>query len=297
MSQDEAGHQGPIPLPKRCYRPGASLSVVGFGGLALVGMDREPANRLVAGSVESGVDYFDVAPSYGDGEAEDKLGMALASRRRKVFLAGKTLLRSTAGVRLELEQSLRRLRTSYLDLYQFHAVNKAADAEELLAPGGAAEFLLRAREQGLIRFIGFSSHSVPISLALLDRFRFDSILFPVNFVCYARGNFGPQVLAKARSSGTACVALKSLALTVLPRSEPRCYPNCWYRPIDDPVLALQAMRFSLSEDVTALLPPADERLYDLAVKLARAATPLTDEERSRLIAQAQGLKPILSTSK
>ena len=284
-------------MPRRTYRPGVSLSVVGFGGLMLVGMDRGSAGLLVARAVESGVDYFDVAPAYGDGEAEDKLGMALASHRRNVFLAGKTLEHSVAGVRLELEQSLRRLRTDYLDLYQFHAVNRAADAEEILAPGGAAEFLLRAREQGLIRFIGFSSLSVPISLVLLDRFRFDSILFPVNFVCYARGNFGPQVLAKARSSGTACVAIKSLALTVLRRSEPRRYPNCWYRPIDDPVLALQAMRFSLSEDVTALLPPGDERLFRMAVELAPAATPLTDEERRRLIAQARGLKPILTASK
>jgi aryl-alcohol dehydrogenase-like predicted oxidoreductase len=263
----------------------------------LVGMEQEPVNRLVARSVENGVDYFDVAPSYGDGEAEDKLGLALASHRKSIFLASKTLQRSVAGVRLELEQSLRRLRTDYLDLYQFHAVNKTTDAEEILAPGGAVEFLEGAREQGLIRFIGFSSHSVPISLALLDRFRFDSVLFPVSFVCYARGNFGARVLAKARSVGTACVALKSLALTALGRLKPRPYPNCWYRPIDDPVVALQAMRFSLSEDVTALLPPADERLYDLAVKLAHAATPLTDVERGGLFARARGVKPIFTASK
>jgi len=263
----------------------------------LVGMDRDSIERLVARSVEVGVDYFDVAPAYGDGEAENQLGAALASRRKDVFLAGKTLQRSAAGIRLELGQSLRRLRTDYLDLYQFHAVNKAADAEEILAPRGAAEYLLHAREQGLIRYIGFSSHSVPISLALLDRFPFDSVLFPVNFVCYARGNFGPQVLAKARSAGTACVAIKSLALTTLRRSEPRRYANCWYRPIDDPELALRAMRFTLSEGVTALLPPADERLYLMAVELARTATPLMDEERRLLIAQARGLKPILSTGK
>jgi diketogulonate reductase-like aldo/keto reductase len=288
---------GSDPLPKRMYRPGVNLSIVGFGGLMLVGMGREPVNRLVAQSMERGVNYFDVAPSYGDGEAEDKLGTALASHRKNIFLASKTQQHSVAGVRLELEQSLRRLRTDYLDLYQFHAVSKAADAEEILAPGGPAEFLLRAREQGLIRFIGFSSHSVPISLMLLNRCRFDSILFPVNFVCYARGNFGPQVLAKARSAGTACVALKSLAHTVRRRLEIRRYPNCWYRPIDDPVLALQAMRFSLSEDVTALLPPGDERLYRMAVELACAVTPLTDEERARLFEGARGVRPILRAGK
>jgi aryl-alcohol dehydrogenase-like predicted oxidoreductase len=270
-----------------------SLSIIGFGGLTLAGMDRDQAIALVEESVEWGVNYFDAAPSYGRGEAEELLGVALAPRRRDVFLASKTLARTRAGVLLDLEQSLRRLRSAQLDLYQFHAVNGLADAEALLAPGGAAEALLAARDQGLVRFLGFSSHSVPAALFLLQRFPFDSILFPVNFICCARGDFGPQVLAQARKSGVACIGLKSLAYATIPRGEARRFPNCWYRPIEDPALAMAALRFTLSENVTALIPPAQADLFRMAVKMVRAATPLTAGERDRLLAGAHGLKPIL----
>jgi predicted aldo/keto reductase-like oxidoreductase len=284
-------------LPKRDVRSGIGLSIVGLGGMAFVGMDRERASRLVEDAVACGVNYFDVAPSYGDGEAEDRLSAALQPHRRRVFLAGKTLERSANGARQDLENSLQRLGSGHFDLYQLHAVNRRSEVEEVCAPQGALEELLRAREEGLIRFLGFSSHSVPAALAMLDRFRFDTILFPVNFVCYARGHFGPQVLEKARARGTACLALKALAFTPWRKGEDRHYPNCWYRPIDDPELALAALRFSLSENVVAVLPPGDESLSRLAMRLAFQVTPLTPEERFRLMESARGIRPIMTTSR
>jgi predicted aldo/keto reductase-like oxidoreductase len=284
-------------IPWRDFRPGVRLSIVGFGGLVLVGMNQEEANRLVALSVERGVNYFDVAPLYGNGEAEERLGLALKPHRNRVFLACKTFERSAAGARRNLEQSLRRLRTDHLDLYQFHAVDKAEEVDRIFAPDGALETFLRAREQGLIRFLGFSSHSIPAALSLLDRFSFDSVLFPVNYVCYARGNFGPQVLEKAQARGVARVALKALAYTPLRHLEVRRYQNCWYRPIEDPALALQALRFSLSEDVSAVFPPSDERLYRMVLELAPRVTPLSVEERQQLLDSAGGLKPIMKAGR
>ncbi len=259
------------------------------------GLTQAQGDRLVSESIDRGVNYFDVSPSYGDGEAEVKLGRVLHSCRGEVFLACKTLERSAAGARRELQQSLSRLHTDRLDLYQFHAVNRSEDVEQILGSGGALEAFLHAREEGAVRYLGFSSHSVPISLSLLERFPFDSILFPVNFVCYARGNFGPQVLEKARAMGVSRVGLKALAHTPWPRSGNRTYANCWYRPIDDPELALLAMRFSLSEDVAAIFPPADEQLYRMALSLASLVTPLEPDERRRLIESASGLKPIMTS--
>jgi aryl-alcohol dehydrogenase-like predicted oxidoreductase len=259
----------------------------------LVGMNQDDVDRLVADSLGREVNYFDVAPSYGEGEAEDKLGSALEPHRSRVFLSGKTLARSAADVIRELEDSLRRLRSEYFDLYQFHAVDKRTDVESIFALGGGLDALLRAREQGLIRYIGFSSHSVPLSLSMLDRFDFDALLFPINYVCYARGNFGPQVLEKAQSRGVARIALKTLAHTPRRHLEARRFPNCWYRPIDEPALAMQALRFALSEDVTAVLPPADERLYRMALDFAPAATPLSAEEREQLLESARGLRPLM----
>jgi len=144
-----------------------------------------------------------------------------------------------------------------------------------------------------VRYLGFSAHSVAAALSMMDRFDFDSILFPVNFVLFARGNFGPQVMQKARQKGLARLALKALAHRPWRRGEARTYPNCWYRPIDDPTLALKALRFTLSEEVVSAIPPGDERLYRMTLDLARRVTPMTDEERRDLLSSASGLKPLM----
>lgn len=280
-------------LPKRPYRDNVELSILGFGGMVVVGMNQNDANAIARESIERGINYFDVAPFYGDGEAEVKLGEALKPYRGRVFLACKTMQRSAERARSELERSLRRLRTDHFDLYQFHSVLKLEEVEKIFAPGGAAEAFVQARKGGKVRFIGLSAHSVEAALAMLDCFPFDSILFPVNFICCAQGNFGPQVMKKAKALGVARLALKSMAYGRWRRGEKREYPKCWYRPIEDRALAREALRFTLSEDVTAVIPPGDERLFRMALDLAADLPPLTPKERRTLLESTRGLKPLL----
>jgi aryl-alcohol dehydrogenase-like predicted oxidoreductase len=261
--------------------------------MLLVNMEQNTVNAIVAEALKQGVNYFDVAPFYGNGEAEQKMGIALESHRASVFLACKTMERSARGAQIELEQSLRHLRTDHFDLYQFHTLSDVEEVEEIFAPGGAMETFLRARKQGKIRYIGFSAHSVEAALAMLDRFQFDSILFPVNFICYARGNFGPQVMAKAKELGVARLAIKAMAHGPWRKTDKRNHPNCWYRPIEDKVLARQALRFTLSEGVTAAVPPGDERLFRMALEFAHDLPPLTPEEREQLLASTRGLRPLM----
>jgi aryl-alcohol dehydrogenase-like predicted oxidoreductase len=291
MSESKAtGRQ----LARRPYgRAGVELSIVGMGGIVVVGMPQEAADGLVAEAVERGVNYFDVAPSYGDGEAEEKLGQALEPHRDRVFLACKTGKRDAEGARKELARSLERLRTDRLDLYQFHGVARMEDVERILAPGGAMEVFLAAREEGTVRHIGFPAHSVQAALAMMDRFRFDSVLFPINHVCYAQGNFGPQVVERARERGTARLAIKAMARTVKGDGSHK-YPKCWYAPVDDPDLARQALRFTLSEDITACVPSGDERLFRQAVDLMMDFEPLAPAEREVLLAGTAGVQPIFS---
>ena len=281
------------PIPRRLYRDEVNLSIFGIGGMLLVGMDQLSADRIVAEALSHGINYFDVAPFYGSGEAEKKMGAALAPHRNQVFLACKTLERSAKGARKELEHSLRMLHTDRFDLYQFHAVSDMEEVEEIFAPGGALETFLRARSQGKIRYIGFSAHSVNAALAMLDRFRFDSVLFPVNYICYARGNFGPQVMEKAKELGVARLGIKAMAHGPWRKGERKKYPNCWYRPIEDRTMATQALRFTLSEGVTAAIPPGDERLFRMALELVPDLVPLGTEERRALLASAGGLRPLL----
>jgi predicted aldo/keto reductase-like oxidoreductase len=287
--------QAAAPLPRRPYKAGIELSVIGFGGIVVCGMPQAEADRRVAASFDRGVNYFDCAPSYFDGEAELKLGPALKPYRAKVFLAEKTQRRDAAGARQELERSLQRFSTDHFDLYQFHAVSSLKDVEQILATGGAAETFQKAKQEGKIRFLGFSAHHPEAAIKLMDALAFDSILFPVNWAAWNEGQFGPQIMAAAKRKGVARLALKALAYSRWPagqRRDERKYPKCWYQPVDDRELALQALRFTLSEDVTAAIPPGDERIYDLALELAPQFKPLTAPERTALAARAKGLDPI-----
>ncbi len=282
-------------IPKRLYRDSVKLSVIGFGGIVICGMPQEEANRTVADSYERGINYYDVAPTYFDGEAEQKLGIALKSFRPKVFLACKTTQRDAAGAAKELERSLTRLHTDHFDLYQFHGISSMEDVEKILGPAGAAETFTKARNEGKIRYIGASAHDAQAAISLIQRFPLDSILFPVNFVCFSEGNFGPQILAAAKEKGVARLALKALAHTPWPKGTDRKkseYPKCWYKPVDDPELARKALRFTLSEDITAAIPPGDARIYEMALKIAAGFTPLSPREREDLLASAKGAAPI-----
>lgn len=283
-------------VPKRPYNKEVNLSVIGFGGIVVMDLEQKEADRIVADAVARGVNYFDVAPSYGDGVAEEKLGLALAPHRQNSFLACKCERRDGEGARQQLEASLKRLRTDHFDLYQFHAVTSRKDVEQILAPGGAGELFLKARQEGKVRHLGFSAHNEEAASALMDQFQFDSVLFPVNYVNFAQGHFGPGILAKAKAKGVARMALKSMAFTTWKQGEAHtAYPNCWYRPIDDPAMARQALRFTLSEDITAAIPPGDPRLFQIALAAAADLKPLTAAEREQLLASARGVAPIFSS--
>ncbi|MGE5569308.1 MAG: aldo/keto reductase [Rhodospirillales bacterium] len=285
------------PLPKRPYRDGIQLSIIGFGGVVVMGMDQKDANRIVAEAFDRGVNYFDVAPSYGDGEAEIKLGEALRPFRKQVFLACKTGKRDAEGARAELERSLQRLHTDHFDLYQFHAVTTKEDVEQIFGPGGAAETFLKARAEGKARYLGCSAHSEEAALAMLDRFRLDSVLFPINFVCFSQSNFGPRVIARAKEKGAARLALKALARTSwAPGADRSRHPKAWYEPIEDAELAAKALRFTLSEDVTAAIPPGDEANLKRALDIAARFNPMTGQERADLLASAKGIKPLFPVS-
>lgn len=287
---------GVAPLPRRPYKNGIDLSIIALGGIVVCGLPQSEANRRVAEAYERGINYFDCAPSYFNGEAETKLGEALQPYRNKVFLAEKTMHRDAKGAREELERTLQRFHTDHVDLYQFHAVSSMDDVDQILAPAGASETFLAARKEGKVRHLGFSAHNAPAALRLMDALELDSVLFPVNANAWENGGFGPQILEKAKSKGMARLALKALAFGKWPaglKESDRKYPKCWYQPIDDPEMARLALRFTLNHDVTAAVPPGDERIYDLALEIASAALPpLSAAELTQLKTRSSSLEPV-----
>jgi predicted aldo/keto reductase-like oxidoreductase len=282
-------------LPRRPLgRTGETLSVIGLGGMALADETPEVASSLVREAFENGVNYFDVAPSYRN--AEDLLGPALRPFRNKVFLACKTLARDRQAAELELSRSLEKLQTDHFDLYQFHALTKTEEVEKIFGPGGAAEAFLKAKKDGRIRFIGFSAHSTEAALLALDKFPFDTVLFPVNYVSLLGNGFGSAVIEKARAKGLGILAIKALAQTPWPEGEERTgCPKCWYRPILDPAEQGQALRFTLSQPVTAAVPPGDPAIFRSALRLGKEAGPLTEGELGDLRERAARLKPVFGT--
>ena len=280
------------PIARRTLgRTGEQLSIIGFGGIVVMDETTGEASNIVAEAVDRGINYFDVAPSYGN--AQERLGPALAPYRKNCFLACKTEGRMKDDSRKQLEESLRMLKTDHVDLYQFHALTKMTDLDKVLGPGGAMETMEAAKKEGKIRYIGFSVHSAETALAAMDRYNFDTILFPLNWVLFTQAGFGPQILKKAQGKKMGILALKGMAKTVWPAGQKdHPQPKCWYQPAAFPSEASLGLRWTLSHPITAAIPPGDERYFRLAMDVAQNYKPLEAHEEQALLAGGHGVEPI-----
>jgi aryl-alcohol dehydrogenase-like predicted oxidoreductase len=274
-------------------KTGERLSIIGMGGMLLMNAKQSRANNLVAEAFDRGINYFDVAPFYGD--AQQRLGPALEPYRKRSFLACKTDERTKRGSQEELEESLRLLKTDYFDLYQFHYLTTLDDVETVFGPDGAMETFQAAKQAGKVRFLGFSAHSVEAALAAMARYEFDTILFPINFVLFSQANFGPQVLERARRKGMGILALKAMAKTTWPKAMKESQqpnPKCWYQPAALPEEAALGLRWTLSKPITAAVPPGDEKYFHLAMDVAQSFKPIKPDEERLLMERATGVEPI-----
>ena len=278
-------------IPKRILgKTGEKLSIIGFGGIMLNENPQEFANELVAKAFELGVNYYDIAPKYGN--AEDRLGPALKPYRKNCFLACKTRQRDAVGAQKDLENSLKKLQTDHFDLYQLHEIETDSEVQKVFSKGGAIETMVKAKQAGKIKHIGFSAHSVKAALFAMNNFDFDTILFPLNFVSWSRGNFGPQVYAEAQKRGMGILALKAMALSTLHEKEELIFKNCWYRPVLDEEIMKLALKFTLSKNVTAAIPPGDYTLFLKALAFINEIGPITEDETKKLLKIAENLNPV-----
>lgn len=282
-------------LPRRVLgRTGETLSIVGFPGLALQHYDQAESNVGIVRAFERGVNYFDVAPAYGrDGECEIKMGVALQSiDRDKIFLACKTKMRDKEGARRELERSLKRLQTDRFDLYQLHAIFTPKEVKQALGPGGAMETVLKAREEGKIRYIGFSAHTTKGALEAMNGFRFDTVMFPINFVEHFLFGFGKEVVELADEQGAGVLAMKATSGGAWAQG-PSGTRKWWYRTLEERAEIGMALRFALSQKrVVAGIPPSFLDLLDRAIDVAQVDTPITQADVETLRDMAKTRKSI-----
>jgi predicted aldo/keto reductase-like oxidoreductase len=277
---------------RKLGKTGERLSIIGFGGIMVSNQEQSYANDLVAKSYDTGINYYDVAPTYGN--AEEKLGPALEPYRKKCFLACKTTERKSEGAAKELHQSLKNLRTDYFDLYQLHALSSVEDVETAFGPGGAMELFLKAKQEGKVRFLGFSAHSEEAALLAMSRFDFDTVLYPINYVCWFQGNFGRGVVQMAKEKGMGILALKSFAHRPIPQGAEKPYERLWYVPIEDEDIQDLSLRFTLSQGVTAAIPPGDPFFFPKALNIAQGPVTLSSAELKKIESLSSEVNPLFS---
>jgi aryl-alcohol dehydrogenase-like predicted oxidoreductase len=263
-------------IPRRPFgRSGELVSALALGGyhLGLVGNQRE-AIRIVHAAIDAGITFMDNAWEYHDGESEEILGKALAGRRDQVFLMTKVCThgRDRAVAMRQLTQSLRRLKTDHLDLWQVHECVYPNDPERHFAPGGVIEALAEARKQGLVRYVGFTGHKLPeIHLAMLAYgFPFDSVQMPLNCFDATFRSFEHAVLPEARRQGLAILGMKSMGGE----------GDAVRKKV---VSADEALRYAMSLPVTTTVSGIDSmRVLRQNVRIAGGFTPMSDAEMAAL---------------
>ena len=201
-------------VPHRTLK-GVSVSIIGVGGSALGDVkDESEAGRIVSEALDAGINFFDNAWEYHDGRSEERMGRALKGKRDHAFLMTKVCShgRSKQTAMEQLEDSLRRLQTDHLDLWQIHEVIYDNDPDLHFAPDGAVEALTQAKQQGKVRFVGFTGHKDPdIHLKMLShRYPFDTVQMPLNPLDKSYRSFQERVLPEAQRQGIAVIGMKSM---------------------------------------------------------------------------------------
>jgi len=200
-------------IPRRPLgKTGVEVSIFALGGEGILRTRGRTAAaaRVIERALDEGVTYCDTAPAYAD--SLDYYGASLGERREGIFLASKTHDRTRDGSLRLLDDSLRRLRTDRLDLWQLHDLRTADDLRRIFAKDGALEALLRAREEGRTRFLGITGHHDPaILLEAMRRFDFDTVLVALNAADVHRLSFARTVLADAARRGMGVIAMKVAA--------------------------------------------------------------------------------------
>ncbi len=267
-------NDGGIPV-RPLGKTGEEVSIIGLGGghCGLASISDETSVRIIQTAIEQGVSFMDNSWCYANGEAERRLGLALEGRRDKVVLMTKVCARDRKGAEEQLHDSLRRLRTDVIDLWQFHEINYDNDPEWIFAPGGAVEAAVAAREAGKIRFIGFTGHKSPhIMLNMLEQdFAWDSCQLPINVMDAHYRSFQRQVLPELNRRGIAALGMKGLGgrgqlVTDVGLSPAACRRYALTLPISTLIVGCESME-NLEQDLA----------------IAREFTPMSEVEKTELL--------------
>ena len=276
-------------------RTGHESSRVIFGAAALGSMRQERADEVLATLLEFGVNHIDTAASYGDSEL--RVAPWMAEHRDRFFLATKTGERSGDGARASLELSLTRLGVDSVDLIQLHNLVEPDEWEVAHGPGGAVEALSRARDEGLVRFIGVTGHGLRIAgmhLRSLERFDFSSVLLPYNYAVMSDHGYRADVdalLGICEQRGVAVQTIKSVARRRWP--EGTAAPHfSWYEPLAEGEALARAVRYVLGRPGLFLNSSSDARLLRATLEAAALGGPIPADEEMAADVERNEIEPL-----
>ena len=264
----------------RFGRTGYEISMITYGGIVSTskefngytfsGDGQAESDKSVAWALEHDVNYFDVAPSYGD--AMEKLGNSLVGKRDGIVLAAKTGKRDYDGAAREFEESLRLLHTDHFDVYQLHAVSSMDDVERAFAPDGAMKLMRDMKEQGVIRCAGITGHNEKACLEALARYDFDTLLFPVNWLMHMGYGFAGEIIKTAKARDMGLLGMKSQIERAFKDGDEAArarFPKSWCKPIRtdlEPEFGEAAMKYALSLGADTLIPPGNFMSFSFGVE-------------------------------
>ncbi len=192
-------------------KTGYKATVLGFGGAYLnKEITKEDAVSVLHKAIDSGINYIDTAANYGDGLSEEYIGEVMKTRRKEVFIATKTDLRGKDESAEQINTSLRKLRTDFLDLIQLHCVNTEAELKKVMAKNGSLSAVVEAKEAGKTRFIGITAHNWPVLAAALEVYPFDTVLLPLSALDYSFYDFSTMILPVVEKHNIGVIGMKSL---------------------------------------------------------------------------------------
>ncbi len=258
---------------------GEAVSILGVGGghIGSPRLSTREAVHLVQYAVDRGITFMDNAWEYNEGRSEAVMGEALQGRRDKVFLMTKVCARDRAGAERDLNDSLRRLRTDRIDLWQFHEINYGNDAEWIFAPGGAAEAARAAVAAGKVRHVGFTGHKDPqYLLAMMGQdFPWASVQMPVNVLDVSFRSFIKGVIPAASARGMAVIGMKSLG-------------GAGQLVLRAGIGVEDCLRFALSQPITTLVCGMESTAdVDQNVKVAGDFRPMSAADQEALVARTR----------
>ncbi len=254
-------------------KSGLKVSRFTLGGFHMRVNGEDNAVKMIHRAMDLGVNFFDSAAKYHDGESDVTYGKALGEgRRQKVLLMSKAEKRDAKSAMEQLETTLKRMKTDYLDLWQCHEVARHDEVDQIFAPGGSLEAFVKAKKEGKVRHIGFTGHHDPsVHMRLLEGFDgWETVQHPVNLIDPHYLSFTYNVLPRVKQKGLGTLAMKSNAIGNITKNQ--------IAPIEE------CLRFSLSHDPdTVVSGPQTLEQLEQNVGVIKAWKKLSPQEISGIL--------------